>query len=74
MSSPQLVAQSNRTSSEADIRELVRAKMRAQAEWDTFCRVNRNNLSEEQLIDREIENIRLCRALNAAEDALRNAL
>jgi hypothetical protein len=74
MSSPQLVAQSNRTSSETDIRELVRAKMRAQAAWDAFCHQNRSYLSEEQLIDREIESIRLCRALNAADDALRNAL
>lgn len=68
--SPYVKASSQSTRTEQSVRNLVRAKLQAKAAWDCFCMKNIANRSEDEKIDDELESLRLCRALNAAEDAL----
>lgn len=74
ITSPGLVEALNSTRTENDVRDLAKAKVRAQQAWDDFCAKPRSGLTEDQAIEREIESKRLCRALNEADYALHRAM
>lgn len=74
MPSPALEIAASSTRGESAVRELARAKVRAQAEWEAFCKTNRTGLTEDEAIERELESKRLCIALNAADYALHKAV
>lgn len=60
--------------SDSAIRELARAKVRAQAAYEAFTKQPRKDLTEDEQVDREIESKRLCRILNDADYALYKAV
>lgn len=74
MASPQVEQAAASTRSESAVRELARAKVQAQTAYEAFCKLPRTGLSEDELIDREIESKRLCQALNDADYALHKAV
>lgn len=74
MATPQLVAQSNRTSSEADVRALALAKVRAKKAYDASTLANANGLSDEQLVEHEIERARLFKIYWDASNAFQSAV
>lgn len=74
MSSPALVAQANRTSSEADIRALAAAKIAAKRAYDALAMVNTTGKTDEQLADMEIERARAHKAYWDASQAFQRAV
>lgn len=74
MSSPQLVAQSNRTISEADIRALALAKAKAEQAYIAVWGKDTRGFTEEQLINHELKLIEVSKAMCAAARAFNEAV
>ena len=74
MASPQLVAQSDRTISEADVRALALAKVRAKKAYYVVLDAPTKDMTEDQLVDRELELTRVRKEMFAADAAFDKAV
>lgn len=74
MASPQLVAAADRTISEADIRALALAKVQTTKAFNTLLYANEKGMTDEQIIDREIDLAAARKAMYAAVAAFDKAV
>ncbi len=74
MTSPQLVAQSERNVSEADIRALALVKVKTSKAYNDCLYANTTSWTDEQLIDRELELVAVRKAMFAAAKAFDEAI
>lgn len=74
MSSPALVAQAARTSSEADVRALALAKVKATKAFNDLLYAKTDGMTDDELIDREIALVAARSTMHAAISAFDKAV
>ena len=74
MPTPQLVAAANRTSTEADIRALALAKVKTFKAYESVLYASTKEMTDEQLVDRELELSAARKAMYAAANAFDKAV
>lgn len=74
MASPQLVAAADRTSSEADIRALALAKVKAGNAYTAALYANRNEKTDDELVDLELAQVAALKNFQTACSAFDKAV
>lgn len=72
--SPQVAEAAKSTRSEAEVRELAKAKIAAERALSEHFKKDRSAMTDDELIEFEVEAVRLARASNAAHMALLGAV